>query len=155
MLASPIAFGGASASRYGLVLVGTNVICGSSLSAAAIELGEKSSVTVSGEGRLEAAGMDGQAGIGLSRGADGSSAALTVTSGEIVATGGATAAGIGERSAEVAGKNVSVGTVMSVRRSIPSSRGVMRPVHCSSPSMASGALPGQIGMSMNEFIVGS
>ena len=52
-------------------------------------------MTVSGEGRLEAKGMDGQAGIGLSRGADGSSAALTVTSGEIVATGGATAAGIG------------------------------------------------------------
>ena len=95
MLASPIAFAGASAARYELELVGTNVICGSSQSAAAIELGETSSVVVSGEGRLEATGLEEQAGIGLSKGVGGNSASLAVTSGEIVTTGGAGAAGIG------------------------------------------------------------
>ena len=99
MTASPIAFvGGKSETcHYEIELVGTNVLHCSEGSSSAVELGERVVLSVSGSGWLDASGAtNNKPGIGLKRGDVGSSSTvLTIHSGDIVATGGANAAGIG------------------------------------------------------------
>ena len=96
MFASPIAFAGGTVKNFNLVLTGTNIIhCSKSVNAsAAVELGDRVNLTISGDGYMDAVGISAQAGIGLNRSGTGNQVALTILSGEIVATGDG-AAGIG------------------------------------------------------------
>ncbi|MBQ6328138.1 MAG: hypothetical protein IJI35_03910 [Kiritimatiellae bacterium] len=96
MFASPIAFAGGTVKNFNLVLTGTNIIhCSKSVNAsAAVELGDRVNLTISGDGCMDAVGISAQAGIGLNRSGTGNQVALTILSGEIVATGDG-AAGIG------------------------------------------------------------